>query len=74
VNGDLLNFTYGISGDELACFRKQIDCLQFGPLRFENIHLDFSTIEGFNGLIGLDLLLAAEAVLDLKQQLLHVCL
>lgn len=65
--GDTLVNSIGIGGEEY-CFSKKIDQVRLGNKFFQNIAIDFGTLDGFdiNGLIGLDLLKTGEFIIDLK--------
>lgn len=57
---------FGIGGKEYA-FRKSIDNIQIGDYVIKNIEVDFNDFgyEDINGLLGLDLLMAAGFTIDL---------
>lgn len=64
---------FGIGGKEHA-YRKRIDQIIVGDFNFEHVEVDFNNFgyEDINGLLGLDLLMKAEFVIDLRHlQLLH---
>lgn len=58
---------YGIGGKEHA-FRKRIDKVQMDEFVIENVEIDFNDFgyKDINGLLGLDLLMKAEFVIDLQ--------
>lgn len=67
---DIIHWVRGIGGREPAVQRR-IDCVHFDTFRTENFRLDLmdlSEYEGMNGLIGLDILLAGNFIIDLKRQ------
>lgn len=68
ANGDKIVSMYGIGGQEFA-FRKKIDGVFLGRKFTEGIELDFGYLgdDGINGLIGLDLLMASKAIIDLNK-------
>lgn len=68
--GDPFRTVYGIGGAE-STYSKTIDALEIGPYRFEHVTLDFGELP-INGLLGMDLLLASHAQIDLKDLLLHL--
>ena len=65
---DEIVMSYGIGGKEPA-FIKQIDKIVVGDYIQKNVSLDFSRIdyEDINGLLGLDLLMKGEFIIDLDQ-------
>ena len=60
--------SYGIGGKEHA-FVKKIDNIQIGEFCIDNFSLDFTSFlyEDINGLLGLDILIKAGFVIDLKK-------
>lgn len=65
--GDEIVTAYGIGGEE-SCFRKIFDSIQLGNFTIENYKLDVGSLHeklAINGLLGLDLLMKANIVLDL---------
>lgn len=65
--GDEIITAFGIGGEE-SCFRKTFDSIQLGNLNIDNYKLDVGSIHeklAINGLLGLDLLMEANIVLDL---------
>ncbi len=70
---DQLGIDYGIGGHRHA-FKKQVDWIRCGPFCVGPLNLGFGNIDpngNINGLLGLDLLLEAGAVIDLKNLLLY---
>src|SRR5690554_1970522 len=65
---DKIVMSYGIGGKALA-FIKNIDQIILGDYTFKNINIDFSKIdyEDIKGLLGLDLLIDGEFIIDLKR-------
>ncbi|MBC8079573.1 MAG: clan AA aspartic protease [Gorillibacterium sp.] len=65
--------SFGIGGKEHA-FVKIIDGIQVGDYKFSNISLDFTAIPytDINGLLGLDILMNAGFVIDLKELIMHL--
>lgn len=59
--------SYGIGGKEHA-FVKKIENVKIGKFNLENYYMDFTSFqyEDINGLLGLDLLMEAGFVIDLK--------
>jgi hypothetical protein len=60
---------YGIGGEQYA-YRKIVNAVEVGGCLIEHCAVDFGLIddEGYiSGLLGLDLLMKAEAIIDLKQ-------
>ncbi|MBT2291687.1 retropepsin-like domain-containing protein [Paenibacillus albidus] len=58
---------FGIGGEE-SCFRKSFDSIQLGNFNIEKYKLDVGSLHeklAINGLLGLDLLMKANIVLDL---------
>lgn len=71
--GDKIVTSYGVGGKQYA-FRKPVDRVTFGPFNIERCGIDFDLIDPqgkINGLLGLDLLVTAGAVIDLKNLLLY---
>ncbi len=64
---DEITTSYGIGGKEHA-FVKTIDKVQVGEFCLDNCSLDFTSFlyEDINGLLGLDILLNAGFIIDLK--------
>lgn len=68
-NEDEIVSAFGIGGEEI-CFRKAFDSVVLGDLRIENFKLDVGAVHEkleINGLLGLDLLMAANVILDLSE-------
>lgn len=68
VNGDKLVTMYGIGGEEHA-FEKVLDSIRLGNIDLGSYGMHFGSLdphEKVNGLLGLDLLMRAGLVLDLK--------
>lgn len=66
---DDLTVMSGIGGEDFA-FRKVVDCVVFGSLEMERFPLDFGDLDegfGINGIIGLDILLKGQFVIDLEE-------
>jgi predicted aspartyl protease len=65
--------SYGIGGKEHA-FVKKVDLLLLGHFEMKDIHLDFSSFQytDANGLLGLDILMAAGAVINLKEKIIMI--
>lgn len=65
---DKIIMSYGIGGQAPA-FVKNIDKLVLDNYIYENINLDFSRIDykDINGLLGLDILINGEFIIDLEQ-------
>lgn len=64
--GDPLNRSSGIGGTDYA-FEKIVDSLEFGGFRMTTTPLDFGHIDwDINGLIGLDILIPGQFVIDLS--------
>lgn len=64
--------SFGIGGKEHA-FVKKVDSLILGEFEINEIDLDFSTFKytSIHGLLGLDVLMAAEATINLKNKSIH---
>jgi hypothetical protein len=65
-NGDPLVSSYGIGGEEYS-FRKLVDFIKLGNYEIPDIMLDFGNLDewGINGLIGLDILMNGQFIIDL---------
>lgn len=65
-NGDLLVSSYGIGGEEYS-FRKPVDFIKLGNYEIPYMNLDFGNLDnwGINGLIGLDILMNGQFIIDL---------
>ena len=72
LNDDVVA-SFGIGGKEHA-FVKKVDGIQVGDYRISNISLDFTSIPytDINGLLGLDILMNAGFVIDLKELTMHL--
>ncbi|MEZ7171788.1 retropepsin-like aspartic protease [Sporosarcina sp. OR05] len=70
-NGDPLVSSYGIGGEEYS-FRKPVDFLKLGPHKICRLKLDFGNLHewGINGLIGLDILINGQFIIDLEKMVL----
>lgn len=67
--GDEIVHAFGIGGEE-SCFRKTFDVIQLGSFQIENFKIDIGTLHEkltINGLIGLDLLIKANIILNLSE-------
>lgn len=67
--GDEIISAFGIGGEE-NCFRKAFDAVTLGDFRIENFKLDVGSLHEkleINGPFGLDLLMAANIVLNLSE-------
>lgn len=67
--GDEIISAFGIGGEE-SCFRKSFDAVMLGDFQIENFKLDVGALHEkleINGLLGLDLLMAANVILDLSE-------
>ncbi|WP_339316405.1 retropepsin-like aspartic protease [Paenibacillus sp. FSL R10-2734] len=65
--GDEIVTAFGIGGEE-SCFRKTFDSIQLGNFHIDNYKLDVGSLHEkllINGLLGLDLMIDANIVLDL---------
>lgn len=71
--GDEIISAFGIGGEE-NCFRKSFDSVNLGDLQVNNFKLDIGTLHEkleINGLLGLDMLMAANVVLDLSKLIMY---
>ncbi|WP_003543709.1 retropepsin-like aspartic protease [Desulfotomaculum nigrificans] len=71
--GDKIVTSIGIGGKQYA-FVKRVDGVEFNGFKLGSCEVDFGLIDlqgSINGLLGLDLLLKAGAVIDLKNLLLY---
>jgi len=67
---DVVHSFYGVGGSLHNFFSKQIDRIHLGTVNLDNVKLDFGVIDPqghINGLLGLDVLMKLNAVIDLKQ-------
>ncbi len=65
---DELVKTSGYGGMVYGAVRKKMDKIEFGGMMIENMKVDFGVIDPYdriNGLLGLDFLQSAKAVIDL---------
>lgn len=72
-NGDEIVSAFGIGGEE-SCFRKSFDSVMLGDFQIENFKLDVGALHEkleINGLLGLDLLMTANIVLDLSELVMY---
>lgn len=72
-NGDEIVSAFGIGGEE-NCFRKSFDSVMLGDFRIEDFKIDVGALHeklGINGLLGLDLLMAANIVLDMEELIMY---
>lgn len=72
-NGDEIVSAFGIGGEE-SCFRKPFDAVRLGDFQIENFKLDVGALHEkleINGLLGLDLLMTANIVLDLSELVMY---
>ena len=66
---DKVNSFYGVGGSLHNFFSKNVDILGMDTFELKDVKLDFGIIDPrgeINGLIGLDLLIKAGAIIDLK--------
>ncbi|UOF90599.1 aspartyl protease family protein [Fodinisporobacter ferrooxydans] len=66
---DYVHSFYGIGGSLHNFYSKQVDGVNLGSVNFANVRLDFGVIDPYgniNGLLGLDILMKLNAVIDLK--------
>lgn len=71
--GDEIVTSFGIGGEE-SCYRKNFDSIQLGSFHIENVKLDVGRLHeklSINGLLGLDLLMKANIVLDLGELVMY---
>lgn len=74
LNGDKIVTMYGIGGEEHA-FEKVLDSVQLGDIEINSYYMHFGSIDPYgriNGLLGLDLLIKAGIVIDLKNLQMYV--
>lgn len=72
-NGVEIVSAFGIGGEEI-CFRKSFDSVTLGDFQVENFKLDVGALHEkleINGLLGLDLLMSANIVLDLSNLIMY---
>jgi predicted aspartyl protease len=67
TNGDRIISMYGIGGEDYA-FEKVVENIKIGDINIEGYDMHFGLINssGINGLLGLDLLMKAGMIIDLK--------
>lgn len=71
--GDEIVNAFGVGGEE-SCFRKTFDAVQLGSFQIENLKLDIGSIHEklpINGLLGLDLLMKANIILNLSELIMY---
>lgn len=71
--GDEIVSAFGVGGEE-SCFRKSFDSVLLGDFQTENFKLDIGALHEkleIHGLLGLDLLMAANIIIDLSE--LRMC-
>ncbi|MEK3724953.1 retropepsin-like aspartic protease [Paenibacillus sp. FSL H8-0034] len=71
--GDEIISAFGIGGEE-SCFRKLFDNVQLGSFQIKNFKLDVGSLHEkltINGLLGLDLLMEANIILDLSELIMY---
>ncbi|WP_372663770.1 aspartyl protease family protein [Cohnella sp.] len=67
---DFVHSFYGVGGSLHNFFSKSVDSVLLGTARLEEIKLDFGMIDPhghINGLLGLDILIKFNAIIDLKR-------
>lgn len=67
---DEINSFYGVGGSMHYFFSKEIDIVSLGEFDFNKAKIDFGVIDpkGYiNGLLGIDLLMKAKAIIDLGE-------
>lgn len=72
--GDKIVSAFGIGGEE-NCFRKSFDAVTLGDFQIKDFNLDVGTLHEMleiKGLLGLDLLVAANVVLDLSELTMYL--
>lgn len=73
--GDKISSFFGIGGSAHHAFAKTIDLIKFDSAVIRDIDLDFGLIDidgKINGLLGLDVLVKSEAIIDLKEMTVKV--
>ncbi|MHA6534729.1 retropepsin-like aspartic protease [Paenibacillus sp. BAC0078] len=71
--GDEIVTAFGIGGEE-SCFRKTFDSIHLGSFHIDNYKLDIGALHeklSINGLLGIDVLMAANIVLNLAELVMH---
>ena len=69
LDDEIVN-AYGLGGGKCSSLRKRIDRISIGEISIENIRIDFGEIDPHdrvNGLLGLDLLKASKAIIDVVE-------
>jgi predicted aspartyl protease len=72
---DFVHSFYGVGGSMHNFFSKQVDEIYLGTVSLKHVKLDFGVIDPhghINGLLGLDILMELNAVIDLKNLLLDI--
>lgn len=72
---DYIHSFYGVGGSLHNFFSKQVDGVILGSVNFNKVKLDFGIIDpqgDINGLLGLDILMKLNAVIDLKKLTLSI--
>jgi hypothetical protein len=72
---DNINSYYGIGGSVHNFFTKKINAMHIDNILLEQVKVDIGVIDPkgkINGLLGLDLLLKANSIIDLKKMILTV--
>ncbi|OPH57156.1 aspartyl protease [Paenibacillus ferrarius] len=67
---DYVHSFYGVGGSLHNFFSKQVEEINLGQMSLSKVELDFGVIDpqgNINGLLGLDILMKLNAVIDLKQ-------
>lgn len=67
---DYVHSFYGVGGSLHNFFSKQVESVNLGQVNFNKVKLDFGVIDPqghINGLLGLDILMQLNAVIDLKE-------
>lgn len=67
---DYVHSFYGVGGSLHNFFSKQVEEINLGSVSLSKVKLDFGVINpqgNINGLLGLDILMKLNAVIDLKQ-------
>ncbi len=70
---DEINVMYGIGGEDYS-FRKIVDEIQFASFNSQEFAIDFGELDGgfgINGIIGLDILLSGNFIIDLDSMVIH---
>ncbi|MFD0678189.1 MULTISPECIES: retroviral-like aspartic protease family protein [unclassified Paenibacillus] len=66
---DYVHSFYGVGGSLHNFFTKQVEAVNLGSVSLSKVKLDFGVIDpqgNINGLLGLDILMKLNAVIDLK--------